>query len=358
MRLALPLLTAPDRSDVSESTAPTAKREHIAAFDALRSVAAVAVVMVHVLRPYRDQLGEIPDAYWMSAVMLNGLSRWSVPIFIMITGALMLADPRPFAVGDYLRHRVSKVLIPFVAWSLLYAVLAGLTSGGFDAAETLARLVELPTHETYYHLGFFYYFIPLYLLIPVLLLLVKSGQRALVITLTIAWLALTTLYLIEAEGIFGVDIVMYGGYLLLGYVLFTCRLFPVALLALLALGALVMTNSMVIAESLDAERYQVARWFSYKTLNTVVVASFVFAGVLACASYLSARALVIFEFVARHSLGIFLIHPLFLWPVHEFELLRGHPLVVIPMWTLVCGGLALLTSWWLRSHRASAWLVP
>jgi surface polysaccharide O-acyltransferase-like enzyme len=63
---------------------------------------------------------------------LNGLSRWCVPTFIMITGALMLADPRSFAVGYYLRHRVSKVLIPFVAWSLLYAGLAGVTRGGFD----------------------------------------------------------------------------------------------------------------------------------------------------------------------------------------------------------------------------------
>jgi surface polysaccharide O-acyltransferase-like enzyme len=358
MRLALPLLTAPDRPDLSASTASTAKREHVAAFDVLRSVAAVAVVVIHVLRPYRDQLGEIPDAHWMSAVTLNGLSRWCVPTFIMITGALMLADPRAFAVGYYLRHRVSKVLIPFVVWSLLYAVLAGFTRGGFDATETITRLVELPTHETYYHLGFFYYFIPLYLVIPVLLLLVKSGQRGLVITLTAAWLALTTLYLLDAEGVLGMDIVMYGGYLLLGYVLFTYRPLPVSLLALLALGALVITNSMVITESLDAERYQVARWFSYKTLNTVVVASFVFVGALAYAAHLSARALAIFEFVARHSLGIFLIHPIFLWPVHEFELFRGHPLVVVPLWTLVCGGLALLTSWWLRSHRASAWLVP
>jgi surface polysaccharide O-acyltransferase-like enzyme len=355
---ALPLLTAANPSELTKSTALAAKREHIAAFDVLRSAAAAAVVVIHVLRPYRDQLGEVPDTHWMSAIALNGLSRWSVPTFIMITGALMLADPRSFSVGYYLRHRVTKVLIPFVAWSLLYAGLAGFSRGGYDATVTLTRLAELPTHESYYHLGFFYYFIPLYLLIPALVLLINFRQTRIFITLTAAWLTLTTLYLFDADGVMEADLIMYGGYLLLGYVLFTYRRTPVLPLALLALGAVMITNSIVIGESLDAGRYQVGRWFSYKTVNTVIVAAFVFVGVLAYASRLSARALGIFEFVARHSLGIFLIHPLFLWPVHEFELYRGHPLVIIPMWALLCGGLALLTSWWLRSHRVSAWLVP
>lgn len=340
------------------SAALAARRDHIAAFDVLRSAAATAVVVIHVLRPYRDLLGEIPDAHWMSAIVLNGMSRWSVPTFIMITGALMLADPRSFSLASYVGHRVTKVLIPFVAWSLLYAVLAGFSRDGYDATVTVTRLVELPRQESYYHLGFFYYFIPLYLLIPALVLLVKSGKPGTVITLTAAWLALTTLYLLHAESVFGTDLVMYGGYLLLGYVLFTYHPLPVLPLALLALVAVAITNGTVIDESLDAGRYEVGRWFSYKTVNTVVVAAFVFVGVRAYVSRFSARALGISELVARHSLGIFLIHPLFLWPVHEFELYRGHPLLVIPMWALVCGGLALLTSSWLRRHRVSAWLVP
>jgi len=294
----------------------------------------------------------------MSAIALNGLSRWSVPAFIMITGALMLADPRSFSVGYYLRHRVTKVLIPFVAWSFLYAVLAGLTQEGYDATATVTRLAELPTHESYYHLGFFYYFIPLYLLIPALVMLVNSTRAGIVVALTAAWFTLTALYLLDADGVLGTDLIMYGGYLLFGYVLFTYRPLPVPLLALLALGAVVITNSTVIGESLNAGSYEVGRWFSYKTANTAIVAAFVFAAALAYASRLSANALGTFRFIAEHSLGVFLIHPLFLWPAHEFELYRGHPLVVIATWTFVCGGLALLTSWLLRRHRFSAWLVP
>ena len=342
----------------SHLAAQTGTREHIAAFDVLRSIAAAAVIVIHVLRPYRDQLGEIPDAQWMTAVTLNGLSRWAVPVFIMITGALMLSDPRAFSVGYYLRHRLTKVLIPFVAWSLLFAVLAGVSQTGYDATVTTSRLAELPTHETYYHLGFFYYFIPLYLLIPMLMLLVNSGQTATVIATTGAWLALTTFYLFHAEGVLGIDLVMYGGYLLLGYILLVYRPSRIAMLGLLALVGVAITDSIVISESLDAGTYRVGRWFSYKTVNTVVLAAFVFVGVVAYAHHLSARALAVFEFVGKHSLGIYLIHPLFLWPVEQFELYRGHPLLMIPIWASMCGGLALITSWWLRRYRVSAWLVP
>ena len=339
----------------------SAVREHVSAFDVMRTVAATAVVVIHVLGPYRDRLGEIPDSHWMSAIALNGMSRWCIPVFIMITGALLLSDPRPLKFGYFLRRRVAKVLIPFLVWSVLYAVVAGLSLDGHDAALTTALLKELPTHETYYHLAFFYYFIPLYLLIPVLKPLADAQRRGVIFALTAAWLVLTVLYLFEAEGIFGIDLVMYGGYLLLGYVLFT-RARPssasFASLALLGLTAVAIADYAVISTSLDAGRYHPGDWFSYKTVNTVLLAAFVFAGVLAYDHRLSARTFRLFEFVGRHSLGVYLIHPLFLWPVRAFDLYYGHPLLMIPFWTFVCGGAALTVSWLLRRHRVTAWLVP
>ena len=71
-------------------------RERVLFFDLARCVAAVAVIAIHVLAPYRSELGVIPFDEWLIAVGLNGISRWAVPVFILITGALMLSDPRPF----------------------------------------------------------------------------------------------------------------------------------------------------------------------------------------------------------------------------------------------------------------------
>lgn len=72
-------------------------------FDLLRCIAAIAVVAIHVLAPYRNELNVIPFDQWASAVTINGLSRWAVPVFIMITGALMLSDQREFNPSYYIK---------------------------------------------------------------------------------------------------------------------------------------------------------------------------------------------------------------------------------------------------------------
>ncbi len=333
-------------------------REKVVFFDLLRSVAAVAVVIIHVLGPYRAELGTIPDSEWISAITFNSFSRWAVPVFIMITGALMLSDTRPFDPKYYLKRRLGKVLVPFLLWSAFYALLSGTTLQGFDSSLALETLKNLPNHATYYHLGFFYYFIPLYFVVPFLQLFVRRTDRTGVLVLTAFWLALSALFLFKIDGFWSHELILYSGYLLFGYLLFKYRLPALAWLLPLGVGALLLTDYMVISASFDEGRYTVGRWMSYKTTNTVLAAALVFALCRYLADKLSEGALAKIAFVSRYSLGIYLLHPLFLWPVRAFDLYFAHPLLMIPFWTLLTFVLALTATWALARSRATAWLVP
>ncbi|MFA0698675.1 acyltransferase family protein, partial [Vibrio sp. 10N.222.49.C9] len=71
-------------------------RQRVLFFDLARCVAAIAVIAIHVLAPYRHQYGVIPFDEWFTAISINSISRWAVPVFILISGALMLSDRRPF----------------------------------------------------------------------------------------------------------------------------------------------------------------------------------------------------------------------------------------------------------------------
>ena len=82
-------------------------RERVLFFDLLRCVAAVAVIAIHVLAPYRNELGVIPFDQWATAVGVNSVTRWAVPVFILITGALMLSDTRPFDAKYYVKRKCS-----------------------------------------------------------------------------------------------------------------------------------------------------------------------------------------------------------------------------------------------------------
>ncbi|MDA0150318.1 acyltransferase [Vibrio sp. LaRot3] len=335
--------------------------QRIRFFDLLRCVAAVAVIAIHVLAPYRDALGQIPFNQWFTAVGINSITRWAVPVFILITGALMLSDKRDFELGYYVKRRLGKVLVPFLVWSLFYAYLSGWGAHGFDSQHAFDVLVNSPHHATYYHLGFFYYFIPLYFVIPFFQWLVKRGNDEAIYAFVAIWLVTSLLYLLRIDGPWSHQMWLYSGYLPFGYVLFnkvpmTKRW--VSIVSVLGVIALAVTVWMVVQNSLVNGEYTVGRWLSYKTFNVILAASMVFVLCRAVSEHLSDKAHNIIALVSRHSLGIYILHPIFLWPMKAFGWYQGHPAWVIPLWVMLSGLGALALSSLLARSKATAWLLP
>ncbi|KXF82681.1 acyltransferase [Enterovibrio coralii] len=323
----------------------------------LRVVAAFAVIAIHVLGPYRHLPGTIPDFDWISAISINGASRWAVPVFIMITGALLLSDTRPFSASLFLRRRVMKVLVPFVVWSIFYAVLAAISLQNVNWTETVQRLTHFPVEETYYHLGFFYYFIPLYLLIPVFRPVVQKEDHNLFYALLTSWLVLCAARLMGMSLGWIEDLVLYGGYLLLGWGLHN-RTLPLRYLLFVGVMALVFTEYTAISQSVSTGTYTSAGWFSYKTINTVLIAAMIFALCQHWADRVSEKRQKQIAGIARHSLGIYLIHPVFLWPIRESGIILPWAWLTIPAVTIVVFVLSYWTSKLLAKSRVTAWLVP
>ncbi len=336
-------------------------RERVLFFDLLRCVAAVAVIAIHVLAPYRDELGQIPFGEWATAVGVNSVSRWAVPVFILITGALMLSDKRPFDAKYYVKRRLGKVLVPFLVWSLFYAYLSGWSINGFDALEAKQVLADSATDATYYHLGFFYYFIPLYFVIPFFQFVVRQYGDSSLYAFVLIWLATTLLFLFDIDGVWSNELWLYSGYLPLGYLLY--RRVPltkgyVAIFALLGSVALFTTAYMVITDSVAAQEYTVGRWLSYKTLNVVLAASMIFMLCRYFGEGLSQKSNQVIGFISKNSLGIYILHPIFLWPMKEFGWHQGHPAWVIPLWIVLSGAGALALSWLLSQSSRTRWLLP
>ena len=336
-------------------------KQRILFFDLARCVAAVAVIAIHVLAPYRNELNMIPFNEWLTAITVNGFSRWAVPVFILITGALMLSDQRPFDAKYYLKRRLGKVLIPFLVWSLFYTYLSGWSASGYDASVSWDVLSNSYHHYTYYHLGFFYYFIPLYFVIPFMQIGLRKYGDAFIYSFTAVWLFTTLLFLFKVDGPWSHELWLYTGYLPLGYILYKkLPLTAPVVTGTTILGALALftTVYMVVDASLAAEKYTVGRWLSYKTLNTVLAASMVFMLCRYFGEGLSDKSNKVVGFISKHSLGIYLLHPIFLWPMKEFGWYQGHPAWVIPLWVVISGAGALWMSWLMAKSAKTRWLLP
>ena len=129
------------------------------------------VIAIHVTSPTVEQFGNVEPGGWWAANWWNSLTRPAVPLFVMLSGYLLFAKDYPL--GDFLRRRFSRVLIPAFFWMLVFSVYNYFANGyPRNAIELFRSLVSGPV---YFHLWFIYMIIGLYLVYPILRPWVRSA---------------------------------------------------------------------------------------------------------------------------------------------------------------------------------------
>ena len=110
--------------------------------------------------------------------VVDAFSRWCVPVFVMISGALLLAPGKTEGAGTFYRKRAARVLVPLLFWSafyLLWVFIKGSLKGNPPGAAALLHRIAIG--EPYYHLWFLYMLVPLYLVTPLLCQIVARTTR-------------------------------------------------------------------------------------------------------------------------------------------------------------------------------------
>ncbi|MDE6332819.1 MAG: acyltransferase [Muribaculaceae bacterium] len=153
----------------SEATNIAPDKPRIVFLDYLRVISCLMVIIVHACEFY--YIGDsgvefaLPgDRFWVSLV--NSAFRESVPLFVMASSFLLV--PLTCGTRQFFRRRFSRVFVPFMIWSVLYAVLPVLT--GTVEGDIPERLCNL-THTFNYdagHLWFIYMLIGVYLTMPII----------------------------------------------------------------------------------------------------------------------------------------------------------------------------------------------
>lgn len=153
--------------------------------DSLRIASIAAVVVLHSAAPLllRDSAAE-PLAWWVGNAWDSAV-RWCVPVFVMLSGALLLG--RDESIIRFFSRRVRRVLVPLIVWSVAYLYWARFFRGReFELASLPGRLVDGPVA---FHLWFFYMVLGLYLLTPVLNRWLRVTGAAGAWLLLVPWLA-------------------------------------------------------------------------------------------------------------------------------------------------------------------------
>lgn len=124
--------------------------------DALRVYSAFVVVMLHVAAQgfYTIQ------PYWNTAIVYNAIGRVAVPLFFMLSGAVMI--PRNESLLELGKRIFKRVLCPYIAWSIIYIFRKGYISGSYIPLSSI--FLQAP----FFHLPFMFQLLMLYLAFPLL----------------------------------------------------------------------------------------------------------------------------------------------------------------------------------------------
>jgi surface polysaccharide O-acyltransferase-like enzyme len=147
--------------------------------DWLRTIAITMVIMLHLASPYlfNQNLTPATASTWWSATLLMSLMRPAVPLFIMLSGVVLLQPQKvDEPLGIFFRKRLGRILLPFVFWSAVYF---GWRIHAFKQSLTIGQMVlEFLHGTTSPHLWYVYMLISLYLATPLLRVYVSRASRS------------------------------------------------------------------------------------------------------------------------------------------------------------------------------------
>jgi surface polysaccharide O-acyltransferase-like enzyme len=135
-------------------------------FDVIRVSACLAVVLLHlsatiVMQP--DQPGTVS---WHMANLIDSATRWCVPVFVMLSGALLLDAKKCASPHEFWTRRMNRLLPALVFWSAVYLAWRAYFWNQPLSFNTIAQ--DLVAGRPYIHLYFLFLIAGLYLVTPFL----------------------------------------------------------------------------------------------------------------------------------------------------------------------------------------------
>ncbi len=157
--------------------------------DVLRILAMAAVVVIHAVAPVVEtRTTDFGSATWWTANALDAATRWCVPVFVMVSGALLLDPAKRMTVRSFYARRVHRVGIPLVAWIGFYLLFREVyNAGGITAQEAAA---EVASGSVFLHLYFLFILLGLYVLTPYLRVLTLHAPPRMMWGFTVIMLGL------------------------------------------------------------------------------------------------------------------------------------------------------------------------
>lgn len=314
--------------------------------DTLRVFATFSVILLHVAANVSTQYGNNSEFDWWVGNIYDSSVRFCVPIFLMISGALMLSKTYD-SIGLYLKKRVSRILYPFLFWSLIYVmwrILFRVYEGDSLQSIRIVKYIFIQLKSgAAFHLWYIYMLIGLYLLFPIIGKWINNCKENEIKYFLLIW-AITVIAQMPVISKIFPDITLqyfagYVGFPVLGYYLITKSYndkIKMTSSFLIIAGILITMIGTYVITKHNGTFY--SYFYSYLSPNVIISSIGIFllfksVNLSLCKKYSS----VIF-FFSKYSYGIYLVHVQVLWGLSEIGISHSfiNPIIGIPVTSILC----------------------
>ena len=146
---------------------PSNNTGRIEYFDFLRVLAAFSVILVHVnALPWVNM--NIRSFTWVVLTIIDNVTRWAVPVFMMMSGAIFLENN--YSIKKIITKNLFRILTAYIIWSALYLIIS-ICNGEVSGTDIIFAFINGPGH---------FWYLPwiaiMYLLTPILQKITNSDQ--------------------------------------------------------------------------------------------------------------------------------------------------------------------------------------
>ena len=335
----------------------TTKPDRVLYFDILRIVASFFVIMLHVSAQNWD--GDINTFEWGVLNFYDGISRWSVPAFVMISGGLFLN--RKIRVKRIYTRYIFRIVTAFIFWSAIYSVVteyftwSAFHAMGYNFIGYKSMLDSFL--KGHYHMWFLFMIVGLYMITPFLRQITSSKS----LTRYFIMLGIVFAFLVpqakSVVSLFSEDwgnlindintslhlhfVLGFSCYFMLGYYLNKYRISRRLETAVVFCGIIGFVATVVLtAWASRMTESPNAIFYSYNSLNVFAESVFVF---IACKRIVrkmafSDRARPIIRRMSKYSFGVYLVHVIVMDILKRgFKLhpLSFNPILAVPVIALI-----------------------
>lgn len=301
----------------------------------LRALACIMVILLPVSGSWLYKLNGVNSFTWGSVALIHSFTRFCVPVFIMITGALLLKQNG--SVIDFYKSSYSRILKPLLFWSICYIMLFVMFDFILGKSSSVVGMISYASiaflHGAAYHLWYMYLLLALYVFIPFISKIIQSIQLQFLLIILIAWFIMLTLaqYYVSNEFLqFSRFYLGYVGYIIFGYFLYKIQISrQIGIIISILLLILGLVSTFIPAYNFHVNNNENAMSNSFYYLNANII-------VLSMGAFILMKSI---EFkcnlvsnISKYSFGIYFIHLIFIMLLNK---LFTAPQISIVLYILV-----------------------